>query len=194
MIYLDYAASTPVDEDVLNTYNEATIKYYANPNSNHKLGLECKNIIDESSKVIGKYFNATNDEVIYTSGATETNNLVIKGICERYKNFGKHIIISSLEHNSLIASATIMQEAGFDVSLLPITNNGLIDIDALKNMLRSDTILVSICAVDSELGLHQPVEEVVSILKDYPNTYFHTDASQAIGKVEIDYSSIDLMV
>jgi cysteine desulfurase len=193
MIYLDYAANTPVEKEVLDLYYDVTLKYYANPNSNHKLGKEAKEVIDNCSKEILEDLHLTNTEVIYTSGATETNNLVIKGICERYKNFGKHIIISSLEHNSIISSANIMQEQGFDVDLLPVTKEGLIDINALKSLLREDTILVSICAVDSELGLIQQVEEIKDILKDYSNTYFHTDASQAIGKTDINYDGIDLI-
>ncbi len=193
MIYLDYAASTPVDKDVLNVFNEVSIKYFANPNSIHKYGIEAKNIIDKSSEKIAKIFNIDSDEIIYTSGATESNNLVIKGICNRYKNYGKHIILSSLEHNSLIASASVMQENGFDIDLIPIRKDGLVDIDELKKMIREDTILVSVCSVDSEIGLVQPIEEIGELLKNYPHTYFHTDASQAIGKVKIDYSNVDLI-
>lgn len=193
MIYLDYAANTPVDKEVLNTYYDVSLKYYANPNSNHKLGKNANKLIEESTKNIARNLGVSPEEVIYTSGATESNNLAIKGICERYKNYGKHIIISSLEHNSIIAPATIMQEAGFEVDLLSITKEGLVDIEELKKLLRKDTILVSICSVDSEIGLVQPIEQIGKILKNYPNTYFHTDASQAIGKANIDYSNADLI-
>lgn len=193
MIYLDYAANTPVDKEVLNTYYDISLKYYANPNSNHKLGKNANKLIEESTKNIARNLGVSPEEVIYTSGATESNNLAIKGICERYKNYGKHIIISSLEHNSIIAPATIMQEAGFEVDLLSITKEGLVDIEELKKLLRKDTILVSICSVDSEIGLVQPIEQIGKILKNYPNTYFHTDASQAIGKANIDYSNADLI-
>ena len=193
MIYLDYAANTPVDKEVLDLYYETTIKYYANPNSFHKLGREAKAYLDKCTENIAKNLNVLPEEIIYTSGATESNNLAIKGICERYKNYGKHIILSSLEHNSSIASATIMQELGFEVDLLPISKDGLVEVDTLKSMLREDTILVSICSVDSEIGLVQPIEEVAKILKDYPHTFFHTDASQSIGKVNIDFSDVDLI-
>ena len=193
MIYLDYAASTPVDEDVLDNFVKTTKEEYANPNSNHSLGLNAKNIIDESTNKIAKLLNVLPEEIIYTSGATESNNLAIRGTAERYKNRGKHIIVSSLEHNSIIASCTYLQELGYDIDLMPIDHNGLVDIDVLKTMIREDTILVSVCAVDSEIGLVQPIEEIGKFLKNYDNIIFHTDASQAIGKVNIDYSNSDLI-
>ena len=193
MIYLDYAASTPVDDEVLENYIKITKEEYANPNSSHELGLRSKKIIDEATNNIAKTLNVLPEEIIYTSGATESNNLAIRGVAERYKNRGKHIIVSSLEHTSIIASCTYLQENGFDIDLIPINNDGLINIDELKKMIRKDTILVSVCAVDSEIGLTQPIESIGKLLKDYENIIFHTDASQAIGKVKIDYSNCDLI-
>lgn len=193
MVYLDYAANTPVSKTVLDLYYDTTIKYYGNPNSNHKMGFEAKELIDKATSDIASYLGVNNDEIIYTSGATESNNLAIKGIALRYKNYGKHIILSSLEHNSIIASASALESDGFDVDLVPITPSGLVDIDELKKMIRNDTILVSICAVDSEIGLVQPIEEIGKLLKQYPNVHFHTDATQAIGKAKIDYSNVDLI-
>ena len=193
MIYLDYAASTPVDDEVLNTFYETTKKYFANPNSHHKLGLQAKELIDKSTLKIAQNLNVLPDEIIYTSGASESNNLVIKGICERYKSKGKHILISSLEHNSIVAAATIMQELGFEVELIPINKDGLIDINKLKEMIKEDTILVSVCSVDSEIGLKQPIEEIGELLKQYPNCVFHSDASQSIGKININYENVDLV-
>ena len=193
MIYLDYAANAPVDKEVLDVFNEATIKYFANPNSTHKLGLEAKEAIDKASKNIAKYLGVTEDDIIYTSGASESNNLVIQGICNRYKSKGKHIIISKLEHNSIVAPASYMQSLGFEVDLVGVNKDGIIDIDELKSLIREDTILVSITSVDSELGIRQPIEEIGKLLKDYPNTYFHTDASQIIGKDHIDFTNVDLV-
>lgn len=193
MIYLDYAASTPVDDEVLDSFYNTAHKYYANPNSSHFLGREAKEVIDNCTKNIADILNVLPEEIIYTSGASESNNLVIKGVCERYKNRGKHILISSLEHNSIVSSATTMQEKGFEIEVIPINKDGFIDIDAMKSMIREDTILVSICSVDSEIGLKQPIEEISKILKEYPNIIFHTDASQSIGKVNIDYSDVDLI-
>ena len=193
MIYLDYAASTPVDEDVLDNFIKTTKEEYANPNSNHELGLRAKSIIDDSTNKIAMLLNVESDEIIYTSGATESNNLAIQGVANRYKNKGKHIIVSSLEHNSIISSCTYLQEQGYDIELIPINRDGLVDIEALKSMIRDDTILVSVCAVDSEIGLKQPIEEIGKLLKNYDNIVFHTDASQAIGKVNIDYTNCDLI-
>ena len=193
MIYLDYAANTPIDKEVLDYYYEISQKYYGNPNSNHKMGLMAKEVIDKAMENIAKKFGVSKEEIIYTSGATESNNMAIKGVCERYKNNGKHIIVSSLEHNSIIASATAMQEKGFDVDLVPVNKDGLVDITELKKLIREDTILVSIVSVDSEIGLVQPIEEISKLLKNYPNIHFHTDAVQAIGKVKIDYSDVDLI-
>ena len=111
----------------------------------------------------------------------------------KYKSRGKHIITSPLEHNSITAPLSVMQKEGFEVDVVPVTKEGLINVEELKNMLREDTILVSIIAVDSEIGLKQPIEKIGELLKDYPNTFFHTDASQAIGKVDIDLTNVDLM-
>jgi len=193
MIYLDYAANAPVDKEVLDVFNEATVKYFANPNSMHKLGVEAKEAIDKATKNIAKNLGVSEDEIIYTSGASESNNLVIQGLPERYKSRGKHIIISKLEHSSIVAPAQRMQELGFEVDMVGVTKDGLIDIEELKSLIREDTILVSITSVDSELGIRQPIEEIGKILKEYPDLYFHTDASQIIGKERIDFTDVDLV-
>ena len=193
MIYLDYAANAPVDKEVLDVFNDATTKYFANPNSTHKLGVEAKEAIDKATKNIAKNLGVSEDEVIYTSGASESNNLVIQGLPERYKSRGKHIIISKLEHSSIVAPASHMQELGFEVDMVGVTKEGIIDIEELKSLIREDTILVSITSVDSELGIRQPIEEIGRLLKEYPNLYFHTDASQIIGKERIDFTDVDLV-
>lgn len=193
MIYLDYAAGTPVNDEVLETYNKLTKEYYANPNSNHKLGKKSKELIDEYTKDIASKLGVLPEELIYTSGATEANNLAIKGVCERYKSFGKHILISALEHNSIVASAVKMQAAGFEVEVVPVRNDGLIDIEALKKMVRDDTILVSICSVDSEMGLVQPIAKIKEVLKNYPHCLLHTDATQGFGKINLDLTIPDLV-
>lgn len=193
MVYLDYAANTPVEKEVLDLYYETCLKHYANPNSVHKLGRDAKALIDKATKNIAKNLNVLPEEIIYTSGATESNNLVVKGICQRYKNYGKHIILSSLEHNSLMASASAMQEIGFEVDLLPVSKDGLVDINTLEKMIRDDTILVSVCTIDSEIGIVQQIKEIAKLLKKYPNAHLHTDASQAIGKIDIDFNDVDLV-
>lgn len=193
MIYLDYAANTPIEKEVLDTYYQATMYYFANPNANHSLGLQAKDIIDQITKKISEQLHVLPEEIIYTSGASEANNLAIKGVLERYKHRGKHILISPLEHNSILSSLTKMQELGFVVEMLPLKKNGQVDVAQIKSLLKEDTILVSVCSVDSELGIRQPIEEIGKVLKDYKYCFFHSDASQAIGKVAIDYQNVDLV-
>lgn len=193
MVYLDYAASTPVDKRVLDKYYSTMLECFANPNSSHRLGLLAKEKIDKASLKIAKYFHIKPTEIIYTSGSSEANNLAIKGVAKRYKSYGKHILISSLEHNSIIASATSLQGEGFEIELIPVNNKGYVDIDILKEMIREDTILVSVTSVDSEIGLRQPIEEIAKIIKEKKHCFFHTDASQSIGKVDIDYEDVDLV-
>ena len=193
LIYLDNVAASFVEDEVLDVFYNTTKKYYANPNSIHKLGREENKMISDSTLRIANMLKVLKDEIIYTSGATESNNLAIKGLCLSYKNYGKHILISSLEHNSITSSVVSLERLGFEVEVIPVTDKGIVDIESLKNMLRDDTILVSVTSVDSELALRQPIEEIASILKYYPNCHFHTDATQSIGKVTIDYSNVDLI-
>lgn len=193
MIYLDYAANTPVEKDVLRTFVDSTIKYTANPNSSHPLGKLAKEAIEESSKNIAKYFNCNKENIIYTSGSSESNNLVIKGIAERNKKIGKHIIISPVEHSSIIAPCNFLASLGYEISILPLDDKGQVDLNELKKTIREDTILVSVCYVDSELGTIQPIKKIASILKKYPNCSFHTDATQAIGKINVDFSNVDFV-
>lgn len=124
LVYLDYAASTPVDKRVLDKYYSTMLECFANPNSSHRLGLLAKEKIDKASLKIAKYFHIKPTEIIYTSGSSEANNLAIKGIAKRYKSYGETYLISSLEHNSIIASATSLQEEGFEIELIPVNNNG----------------------------------------------------------------------
>ena len=147
-IYLDYAANTPVDQEVLNAFNDATIKYFANPNSTHPLGVQVKNKIDETTaKIIDELkSNANLDdnmEVIYTSGSSESNNLAIKGIASAYKENGKHIITSFLEHSSVSSPITYLKEQGYEIDVVNIKEDGTIDLEHLKNLIRDDTILVN---------------------------------------------------
>ena len=193
MIYLDYAANTPVDKEVLKSFVSATNKYIGNPNSTHVLGLEAKNKIDECSSHIASMFNIDKSSIIYTSGSSEANNLVIKGIARINKDKGRHIIISSIEHSSIIAPVNYLASNGFDVTILPLKKDGQVDLEELKNCIREDTILVSICYVDSELGTIQPIKEISSIVHEYPNAIFHTDATQAVGKINVDFNGCDFV-
>ena len=192
MIYLDYSATTPVNEEVINTYSKVCREYIGNPNSLHRLGVEAKKLIDASSEQIAKILNIKPSEIIYTSGASEANNLAIKGICSKYSNRGKHIITTPLEHSSIYGPVNYLIDLGFEVSFVKLDSNGLVDIENLKSLIRDDTILVSINAVNSEIGNIQPVEKIGELLSLYPKIYFHADLTQAIGKIKIDTTNIDL--
>ena len=192
MVYLDYSATTPVDKEVLETFNKVCMDYPGNSNSLHSLGVKSKELEDYATEEIAKMLKVKPNEVIYTSGASESNNTAIKGICLKYQNRGKHIITTSLEHSSVIAPLNYLTNLGFEVDFVKINDQGLVDLDDLKRLLRDDTILVSICMVDSEIGLRQPIKEIAKILKDYPKCFFHVDCTQALGKIPVDLSCVDL--
>lgn len=191
MAYFDYSATTPVNKEVLDSFYDCTLKYIGNPNSLHKLGVDSKHIIDLATKQIKDLLHIDH-EIIYTSGSSEANNLALKGICFKYQNRGKHIITTKLEHSSISSQIEYLTSLGFEVSYVKINNDGKIDLDDLKRLLTKETILVSINAVNSELGILQPVEEIGKIIKDYPKCYFHVDMTQAIGKVNIKLDDVDL--
>ena len=192
MIYLDYSATTPVNEEVLNTYVEVTKKYIGNPNSLHKLGVEAKKLIDAATNQIADILKVKPQEIIYTSGASEANNFAIKGIAEKYKNRGKHIISTELEHSSVIAPLSYLQKNGYDIDFVKLDKNGLVDLEDLKAKIRDDTILVTIASVNSEVGIVQPMAEISKIVRSYPKIIFHSDLTQSIGKMKIDLSLFDL--
>ena len=197
-LYLDYAANTPVDEEVLKTFNNATLKYFANPNATHGLGVEVnEKIIKTTDKIINLFKENTclndNMEIVYTSGSSESNNLAIKGVAQSYKENGKHIISTFLEHSSVSSPLSYLKEQGYEIDIVGITSDGKINLDELKRLIRDDTILVSVCYVDSEVGNVQPIQEIAEIVSKYTNCFLHVDATQAVGKTEVDFSGIDLI-
>ena len=192
MIYLDYSATTPVNEEVLDTFVKVSRNFPGNPNSLHRLGVSSRELIDASTKQIADILNVKPSEIIYTSGASESNNTAIKGICLQYQNRGKHIITTNFEHSSIYGPISYLQTLGFEVDFVKTDANGIVDLDDLKSLLRDDTILVSITAVNSEIGIVEPIEEIGKILKDYPKCFFHSDLTQIIGKKEINLEDVDL--
>ncbi len=193
MIYLDYTANTPTSPDVLERFCEITNKFPGNANSTHQAGraaLELQNKITES---IALMLNAEPEEIIYTSGATESNNLAVKGIARSERHFGKHIITTPLEHPSVSAPLTALQEAGYEIDMVNIDRSGKVDLEHFRSLLRNDTVLFTVCAVDSELGTIQPVHEIKNILNDFPACRLHIDATQAIGKIPVDFGVADTM-
>ena len=193
MVYLDYSATTPVNDEVLDSFVKCTKEFIGNPNSLHALGTKSYNLIESATRQIANLLNVKENEIIYTSGASESNNLAIKGICEKYKNRGKHIITTPLEHSSIYGPIDYLKEQGYEIDYVNIDDNGLVDLDNLKELLRDDTILVSIACVNSEIGILQPVEQIAKIIKEYPKCFFHSDMTQAIGKINVNIKDIDLV-
>jgi len=193
MIYLDYSATTPVSFDVLESYNKATRDYMGNANSIHSLGVKSKILLNSATKQICDLFGIKEDELIFTSGATESNNMALKGIGLAYSKFGKHIIVSKLEHPSIYKVCDFLETQGYEISYVNNDSDGLIDFEDLKNKIREDTILVSICAVNSEVGIRQPLKIIRQIIKkENQNTIFHSDMTQAIGKISISLHDVDM--
>ena len=193
MIYLDYCATTPIGFEVLDTYNKTSKDFFGNPNSLHELGVKSKNLMNSATKQIAEILNVNTSELTYTGGATMANNMALIGIAMHNHKKGKHIIVSKLEHPSIYAICNYLEGLGFEISYVENDEEGLIDFENLKKLIRSDTILVSICAVNSELGIRQPLKMIRQIIKkENPNTVFHSDMTQAIGKVSISMHDVDL--
>lgn len=192
MIYLDYSATTPVNDEVLDTFCKVSRNFVGNPNSLHKLGVEAKELIDASTRQIEDILKLHDKEVIYTSGASEANNTAIMGVVKKYPNRGHHIITTRLEHSSIIAPISALQNEGYEVSFVDLDENGLVTIENLKKLIRDDTVLVSIGCVNSELGIIQDIDRLGKFLKKYPKLIFHSDITQAIGKIKLNLDNVDL--
>lgn len=193
MIYLDYSATTPVGFEVLDTYNKTSKDFFGNPNSLHELGVKAKNLMNSATNQIADILSVNAGEITYTSGATESNNIAILGVCMHDHKRGKHIITSKLEHPSVYAICDYLESIGFEVSYVKNDNEGLIDFDDLKSLIRPDTILVSICAVNSETGVRQPLKMIRQIVKkENANTLIHSDMTQAVGKISVNLHDVDL--
>ena len=193
MVYLDYSATTPVNSEVLDTFALVSNEYIGNPNSLHKLGSKSKNLIDDATCQIKSILNIDDKEVIYTSGSSESNNTVIKGVASRYKNRGKHIITTPFEHSSIYAPLNYLMDNGYEVDFVNLDSNGLVDLKHLESLIRDDTILVSVASVNSEIGLLQPIREIGEIVSKYPKCYFHSDMTQSIGKVYVPMDNVDFV-
>ncbi|HFU3967615.1 TPA: cysteine desulfurase family protein [Streptococcus suis] len=183
MIYFDNAATTQVYPEVLKTYTEVATKIWGNPSSLHSLGSQATRILEASRKQIAELLGQDSKEIFFTSGGTEGDNWVIKGVAFERAHLGKHIIVSAIEHPAVKESALWLKTQGFEVDLAPVNAQGFVDVSALESLIRPDTTLVSIMAVNNEIGAIQPIQEISQLLADKPTISFHVDAVQAIGKV-----------
>lgn len=193
MIYLDYSATTPVSYEVLDTISKVTKEFVGNANSIHSLGQNSARLLESATKQIADIFGVNPSEIVYTSGATECNNMAIIGAALANHKKGKHIITSKLEHPSVYAICDYLKSIGFEISYVKNDQDGLIDFDDLKRLVREDTTVVSICAVNSETGVRQPLKMIRQIIKkENIATIFHSDMTQAIGKIPVNMHDVDL--
>lgn len=193
MIYLDYSATTPISLDVLDSYDKASKEFIGNPNSLHGLGVKSKELVSSATKQISELLGVNESEIIYTSGATESNNLALIGTAFAHQKRGKHIVVSKLEHPSIYAICEYLKNFGFEISRVENNEDGLVDFEDLKSKIRPDTILVSICAVNSELGIREPLKMIRQIIKkENPDTIFHSDMTQALGKIGVNVKDVDM--
>lgn len=191
-IYLDMQATTPTDPRVLDNMLKFYTGLYGNPHSNtHAYGWETNKEIETARDNVAHLINANSKEIIFTSGATESNNMVIKGVARFYKKTKKHIITTRTEHKCVLEAARAMINEGFEVTFLNVDENGLVDLKALEASIRPDTCLVSIMAVNNEIGVMQPLKEIGAICRKN-KVFFHTDAAQAYGKIPIDVNEMNI--
>lgn len=192
-IYLDYAATTPINEEVLDSYYKLLKENYGNSDSIHELGTKAATYLKKARTQIANLLNCKENEIIFTSGSTESNNAAIKGVAFAYINRGKHIITTKIEHPSVLDSCKQLEELfGFEITYLDVDKNGKIDLEQLKNSLRKDTILVSTMAVNNEMGSIQDIKSIAKIIKENSTALYHIDATQAMCKEKLDYNVADL--
>ncbi|KAI0053910.1 cysteine desulfurase NFS1 [Auriscalpium vulgare] len=195
-IYLDMQATTPVDPRVLDAMLPYLTDQYGNPHSRtHAYGWEAEKAVEDARKHIADLIGADSKDIVFTSGATETNNMSIKGVARFHKDKKRHIITTQTEHKCVLDSCRKLQEEGFDVSYLPVQSNGVISLEELESAIRPDTSLISIMTVNNETGVIQPIKEIGEIARKHRGVYLHTDAAQAVGKIPIDVNemNVDLM-
>lgn len=193
MIYLDYSANTPADPAVLEAFLRAERTYVGNPNSAHPAGQAARREMERVTACVAGLLGADPAEIIYTSGASESNNLAVKGIAQASRHVGRHIVSTALEHSSVGGSLSALQSQGYEIDLVDIGRDGTIDLEHLRELLRPDTVLTAVCAVDSELGTVQPIRQIADMLKAYPGCRLHVDATQAAGKTELVTAGVDTM-
>lgn len=183
MIYFDNSATTKPYPKALETYTQVASKIVGNPSSLHRLGDQATRILDASRQQIADLIGKKSDEIFFTSGGTEGDNWVIKGVAFEKAQFGKHIIVSAIEHPAVKESALWLKGQGFEVDFAPVDSRGFVDVEALGALIRPDTTLVSIMAVNNEIGSIQPIEAISELLEDKPTISFHVDAVQALAKI-----------
>ena len=190
-IYLDNNATTKTDEEVVKTMMPYLLDNYGNPSSIYKLGRENRKVVEESREKIAEILNCKPDEIYFTSGGSESDNTAIRGIAYSYKNKGNHIITSKIEHPAVLETCKQLEKEGFEVSYISVGENGIINLEELKNAIKPTTTLITIMFANNEIGTIQPIEEIGKIAKEH-NIIFHTDSVQAVGNIEIDVEKLNI--
>ena len=195
LIYMDYAATTPTRQEVVNTMLPYMTTHFGNPSSIYTLAQDARNAVDSARKTISNILGSRSSEIVFTSGGTESDNTAIKGVSFAMKHLGNHIITSMVEHHAVLHTCQQMEQFGFDVTYLPVDHNGQVRIEDLENSITQNTILVSIMYANNEIGTIQPIKDMVRTVKNKANELsktivFHTDAVQAVGHVDIDVTEL----
>lgn len=195
MIYFDNAATTKIYDDALTSYVQVSQKFFGNPSSLHQLGVDAYQVLTKARAQVASLLSVQPEEIFFTSGGTESNNWAIKGTALEKSVFGKHIITTKIEHPSVIQTCKQLERFGFEVTYLDVDSKGIVSIDQLKESLRKDTILVSVMAVNNEVGAVQPIAEIAEVLEAYPSIHFHVDAVQAVERASqlLAIGRIDLL-
>lgn len=195
MIYLDNSATTKPYPEVVEAVRQVMEKYYGNPSSLHQKGVEAEQVLKQARQIAADALQVKPGEIIFTSGGTESNNTAIKGVALQYRNRGKHLITTQIEHPAVYDVCRQLEEFGYEVTYLPVNREGRVSVQDLKQAIRPDTILVSVMHVNNELGTIQPIAEIGSYLKQFPKILFHVDAVQSFGKIPVDVGQwgIDLL-
>ena len=190
-IYLDYAATTPVDPEVIKEMLPYFNEIFGNPSSLHYFGRQASNAIEKSRNIAAKFIGAKPEEIIFTSGGTESDNFALKGVSWANSKKGRHIITSNIEHHAVFESCMFLEKNGFKVSYLPVESNGIIDPDEVKKAITEDTILITIMHANNEIGTIQPIREIGRIARE-KNIYFHIDAVQSFGHIPINVDDLNI--
>mgnify|MGYP002516856922 CR=1 FL=1 len=190
-VYFDNSATTKLDEKVLEKMLPYLKENYGNASSIYKLGREARKAVEESREKIAKILNCNSSEIYFTAGGSESDNTAIKGIAHNYKNKGNHIITSKIEHPAVLETCKDLEKEGFEVSYISVDENGIINLEELKNAIKPTTILISVMFANNEIGTIQPIKEIGKIAKEN-NIFFHTDAVQAVGNLKIDVQELNI--
>ena len=195
MIYFDNAATTKIYDDALTSYVQVSQKFFGNPSSLHQLGVDAHQVLTKARSQVASLLSVQPEEIFFTSGGTESNNWAIKGTALEKSVFGKHIITTKIEHPSVLQTCKQLERFGFEVTYLDVDSKGIVNVEQLKESLRKETILVSVMAVNNEVGAVQPIAEIAQVLEAYPSIHFHVDAVQAVERVSqlLAIGRIDLL-